>query len=172
MRIKIKTLETNKVIIRNMHWKDLEDFHNYAIKEDVGPNAGWAPHKNLAETEYILKLFKKNKNVWAIESKIDNKMIGTFSYKQISKNAVEIGYALDSSYWNLGIMTDVVNVMVRYLFTNPKVHEIVCGHLPKNIGSKRVIEKNNFKITKIMDYLNYDGTIHEAWYYTLRREDL
>lgn len=172
MRIKLKRFETDKVIIRKIKISDAAAMYEYAKKEEVGTNAGWEPHKSLHETKYILTLLKASREVWAISDIKTDKMIGTFSYKKWDKDKLEIGYALDSSYWRLGIMTDVVGIMVKHIFENRRVSEIICGHLVGNIGSKRVIEKNKFKFLKVADYLKYDGTYHEAWYYNLRREDL
>lgn len=172
MRIKIKTIETSKVVLRKINVsKDLISFNQYAMKPEIGTNAGWKPHESLNESLLILTQMRRSKEVWAIASLDNDEMIGTFSYKPIDNNKIEIGYALDSDYWNLGIMSEVVREVIKHLFSYKKVSEIIVGHIKENVGSKRVIEKNNFKLKEIIDYLYYDQTYKEAWFYSLRRDE-
>ena len=42
----MKTLETERLILRPFILDDLDDFFEYCSLETVGPNAGWAVHKD------------------------------------------------------------------------------------------------------------------------------
>lgn len=42
----MKRLNTERLLLRKWEETDLKDLYEYAKCEDVGPNAGWPPHKN------------------------------------------------------------------------------------------------------------------------------
>ena len=42
----MKTLETERLILREWQLKDLDDFYEYAKNPNVGSNAGWEPHSS------------------------------------------------------------------------------------------------------------------------------
>jgi len=46
----MKILETERLILRGWNLTDSEDLYEYAQSELVGPNAGWKPHKSVAES--------------------------------------------------------------------------------------------------------------------------
>lgn len=42
----MKVLETDRMILRPWNMDELDDFYEYAKNLNVGPNAGWEPHKD------------------------------------------------------------------------------------------------------------------------------
>ena len=40
----MKTIETERLILRKWQLEDLDDFYEYAKNPNVGPMAGWEPH--------------------------------------------------------------------------------------------------------------------------------
>ena len=72
------TLETDRLILRNIVDSDAEDIFDYSHNEDVGPNAGWKPHENIEETKQIINdVFKDEISVFGIILKYTKKLIGT-----------------------------------------------------------------------------------------------
>jgi putative acetyltransferase len=53
----METLETDRLILRPWRENDLEDFHEYCVDPEVGPNAGWKPHESMEESRRILGSF-------------------------------------------------------------------------------------------------------------------
>ena len=51
----MKTIETERLILRPWRLEDLKDLYQYAKNPEVGPNAGWKPHENLEESRKILE---------------------------------------------------------------------------------------------------------------------
>ena len=43
-------METERLILRRWKDDDAEDLFKYASDPDVGPVAGWPPHKNIQES--------------------------------------------------------------------------------------------------------------------------
>ena len=87
--------------------------------------------------------------------------------------AKTIGCALDEAYWNQGIMTEAVGLMIRHLFDDPGTELIAMDHFVDNWGSRRVIEKNGFHYegTLRRGTTRFDGQVLDNVCYSLLREE-
>jgi RimJ/RimL family protein N-acetyltransferase len=100
----MKRLETNRLILRDLKLSDLDHFYQYAKKENIGPMAGWHPHRSIEESEMILKMMITDQDVWGITLKESDQLIGTIglhveNLRQCFKKQKEIGYEIDEPYW-------------------------------------------------------------------------
>ena len=106
----MKTLETNRIILRPFRERDAEDFFAYASLPDVGPNAGWKPHESIEESRKILRGFLEEDEVWALEDKISRKVIGSLGLHADSGRSNPkyrlMGYCLSPPVWGKGLMPD------------------------------------------------------------------
>lgn len=142
----MKLLETKRCILRNFHEDDLEDFYEYAKVEGVGEMAGWTFHKSIDESKRILDMFINEKHTYAIVLKETGKVIGSISRKQPPKhlenlNCTDIGYTIAKGHWGKGIMPEVFNAFIKYIFANTEIEMITVEHFVTNNQSRRVIEK-------------------------------
>ena len=167
-----------EILIRDLKFSDAEDFFEYAKNEEVGPRAGWKPVPNVRVARRVINSYMFSKEVYGIALKGSDKLIGTFSiYKENIlrkyKYTTQIGFSLSNNYWNRGYMTEVLGLMIGYLFehTDTKILE-VC-HEITNLASKRVIEKNGFHYDgRIRRYKElYDGRIVDVDFYSLTKEE-
>ena len=171
----MKTLETNRLILRALTLDDLDQFFNYCKKKTIGPNAGWAPHQSIEESLKILQMMISENEVWGIVYKENNHLIGTIglhvrNFENALANRKEIGYVLDDLYWNRGLMTEAVNAVLRHAFLDEELDEILCGHATTNERSKRVIEKTGFMYTHDEQRDHYDGTKINIMMYHLTKK--
>lgn len=173
----MKILETKRMILRQWKVSDLDDLYEYARNPNVGPNAGWEPHKNKVITREILQSFIEKDEVRAIVYKENNKVIGSigvhYDAKRNGANARMIGYVLSESYWGKGLMSEAVKEVIKYLFEEEKYDVISCYHYPFNLRSKRVIEKCGFKYegTLRLSSKIFDGSVHDDVCYSITREE-
>jgi RimJ/RimL family protein N-acetyltransferase len=151
--------ETERIVVRNWKTEDANEMYDYAKNENVGPNAGWAPHESVDESKNIIKMFIRDGDSYAMVHKKDNKVIGSLGIHESKPdvdnqkgNQKEIGYVLHPDYWGQGIVTEVVEEAIKYCINDIKVDIIWCGHYDFNQRSKRVVEKSGFdyKFTKEM----------------------
>ena len=56
-------IETDRLILRAWHERDLDDFFEYASVPGVGEKAGWNHHQSLGESMVILDLFISEKRL-------------------------------------------------------------------------------------------------------------
>lgn len=170
-------LEGQKVILRGPTQADLVSFFYFASKQTVGPNAGWFPHRNLDETHRILDLHIKEKNLWAITLKTDDVMIGTISLNnqmvdRFFGKGAEIGFVLDDNYWNQGITTEAVSLVMQYVFHRLRYDFLRVAHADFNIASKKVIQKHGFKFLykKHKRYIE-NPNINYVLYYEITKKE-
>lgn len=156
----LETIETPRLILREFELDDVEDFYEYARNPQVGPNAGWSPHRSLSESEAILNMFLRNNDVWAIVYKNNNKVIGSIGlHADLLRSTLKtvesrcLGYALSYNYWGLGLATEAVKALQKHAFENMGLDLISVDHYPSNKRSMRVIEKCGFK---------FEGTLRKA----------
>lgn len=148
----MKELSTDRLILRDWIEDDSKDMYEYSTSELVGPNAGWAPHKNEEDSKEIIKMFREKDDTYAIVLKSENKVIGSIGLHESKPDASlsnlkqrEIGYVLNPKYWGREIVPEAVNRVLEYGFKELELDIIWCGHFDFNHNSKRVNEKCGFK---------------------------
>jgi len=156
----METLYTKRLKLRALSINDLDAFYNYAKKPHIGPMAGWEPHKSIEDSLKILQSMIKQKEVWGITLKDDDTLIGTIGLhcrdEEMAKhNIKELGYVLNDTYWNQGLMTEAAQRIIFYGFNHLKLDKILCGHYIYNVQSKRVIEKLGFSFYKQFEKENH-----------------
>ncbi len=153
----MKTLETDRLILRSFMLDDLDDFFEYAKNPNIGPNAGWQPHSKKEDTLKILQSFINKDEVWAIVYKENKKVIGSLGIhadtKRNNSKARQMGYVISEDYWGKGLMTEACKCAIKYVFEDINLDLLSIYHYPFNNKSKRVIEKCGFK---------YEGTFRKA----------
>jgi putative acetyltransferase len=174
----MKTIETERLILRNWNVDDVDDLYEYAKNPNVGPHGGWKPHESKTESlEIMHSLFMDKYDCWAIVYKDDNKVIGSIGYETDTKrpdaNCRELGYAMSEDYWGRGIMTEAAKAAIRFGFEELELDMVSIYRNPLNIRSGRVIEKCGFVYegTLRQAYKIYDGTIRDVACYSMTREE-
>jgi len=173
----MKTLTTQRLILREFREEDLDDFYGYAKNPNVGPNAGWKPHESKEESLQMLRSFIHQKEAWAIIDKNANKVIGSIGlHNDVRRNNYRVkmlGYVLDEAYWGKGLMTEAAKRVIKYAFEDLNLDLISVYHYPFNIGSKRVIQKCGFHYEgtlRLADTI-YDGSVYDIVCYSLTKEE-
>ena len=81
MVVALFNLETDRLFFRNWNFSDLVILYALAKNPNVGPCAGWKPHKTIEESAEVLKKFVKRENLFAICLKSTGKIIGAIEIK-------------------------------------------------------------------------------------------
>ena len=146
----MKTLETERLILRDWKESDLEDFFEYAKVEGVGEMAGWPHHESIDVSRRILQGFIKADDVYALVLKDENKVIGSLGihdrkYNYDADVQREIGYVLSKAYWGRGLVPEAVQAAIKYAFEEIGADVLWCGFFNHNAQSRRVNEKCGFR---------------------------
>ncbi|MBE6137482.1 MAG: GNAT family N-acetyltransferase [Erysipelotrichaceae bacterium] len=166
-------LNGQRILIRELSFRDKDAYYEFGKNPNVGPHAGWKPFGSKDISDRMLASLMLSKETFAIALKDSNMLIGTISIYDngIRKyNKVKsIGFSLSEEYWNQGIMTEAVNLIIEYIFRKKDCELIEVGHHSDNFASKRVIEKCGFKYDgRLCKFKRlYDGRIVDADFYSL-----
>ena len=167
-------LTTERLTLRPWRESDLADLYEYASVDGVGQMAGWNPHRNVEESRMILGSFIKHKKTFAME--YQGKVIGSLGIEQYCEENYpeldalqgrEIGYVLSKPYWGQGLMPEVVQAVINWLFRVEGLDFIICGHFERNDRSRRVVEKCGFRYIKTTKFETRYDTVENSMEYIL-----
>lgn len=147
-------MDGDKVLLRRWKDSDAEKLFEYASDPDLGPRAGWPPHRSVEESLEIIRNIFKNSGMWAIEKKDDGELIGCVGYLPygksnipIGENDAEVGYWVAKPYWNQGICTDALKIVIDYCARVKSFKTLWGNCFTDNPASGRVMEKCGFQDT-------------------------
>lgn len=87
-------------------------------------------------------------NVFLFGIFFDEKHIGNIKLGPIDKNhsIADISYVIgDKDFWGKGFTTQIINKVCEFGFNVQNLEKICAGTYELNVGSSRVLEKNNFQ---------------------------
>ena len=148
-------LMTQRLILRRWGQADAEDLYRYASDADVGPIAGWPPHKSIDESRAVIRDVLNGREAYAICLKEDRKAIGAIELKLNGHTDLtdrddecEMGYWLGKPFWGRGIVPEAVTEMLRRAFEDIGMQKVWVGYYEGNSKSKRVQEKCRFRFQR------------------------
>lgn len=144
-------MQTSRILLRPWRDDDAETLYKYASDPEVGPRAGWPPHKSVEESLEIIRTFFSGEGMWAVVWKETNEPIGSVGYLpssmsnlKIGETECEVGYWIARPYWGKGICTEALRLVIDHCF-NEKGFTVLWGdYFPENPASGRVMEKCGF----------------------------
>ncbi len=159
-----KRLESQRFILRPFQKDDAKAmFERWVSDEEVTHFLTWKPHQNIQVTQQILDdWIKQYQNLnyynWAIIIKdYDHLPIGNISVVEVNEKThlAVIGYCLSRQYWHQGVMSEVLDRVIDFLFNEVGFECIQSHHDPLNPHSGQVMLKCG---------MTYEGTLrHSDW---------
>lgn len=144
-------MQTDRIILRPWLDSDAEALYKYASDPDVGARAGWPPHKSVEESLEIIRTVFHNDTMWAIVLKETEEAIGAMGYMPecelnlpARKGEPLVGYWVGKPYWNKGICTEALRLMLDHIRRETCYSSLISSHYIDNPASGRVMEKCGF----------------------------
>ncbi len=176
-----KLLKGKRVILRKLTKHDaLAMYTNWCQDQAVTDYVLWEPHAHIKETQEILNTWVKAYDSpwtyrWGIVSPRTGHLVGTIDCVYFSERheVCELGYCLARDYWNQGMMTEAVELVVRFLFEAVGVNRIEARHATRNPASGRVMIHAGMKKegTLRQRLQKRAGDFWDLDYYAILRED-
>ena len=165
----MKTLETDRLILRDWNQADLEDMFAVLSNPNVTVPEGSSPVKTKENCNEILNYLIAVKNNYAIELKSTDSVIGSIGLNEDAKGDIEtrnLGFYLAEEYWNQGIMTEALTAVIE----NAK--EITCrlsATHNNNPKSEHLLKKFGFQQVDVIRNVKrkVDAQPHNEPYYVL-----
>jgi RimJ/RimL family protein N-acetyltransferase len=142
-----------KVKIRKLKLSDAKEIYEHVNDKEIAQWTLTIPYpypeeeaaKFIRKTHYQIKT--KKSYVFGIVLKETGKVIGAVGLIKINwthKNA-EAGYWMGRKYWNRGLMTEALKLLLKFSFEQLQLHRVNAYVFADNITSMRVLEKNGFQ---------------------------
>ena len=174
-------IETARLILREFNIDDVTDaYNNFYSNPKIAMYMQFDAHTDIAQTkEYLNNFFAGYKNSdfyrWAISLKSDNKVIGSigFTIHNERDSVADLSYALSETFWNQGIITEALKVILQYGLLKVGINRIEAFHSIDNPASGKVMQKAGMKYEGHLrqKYKSHKG-FEDCDLYAILKEDL
>ncbi len=159
-------ITTQRLILKPLTYNQLIKYINCnnSLEEELNlkPNSRTISLelREALEQTILPNVANKSKNylystLWTAISKTENQMIGDLCIvgEPNKEGEIEIGYGTYEEFQNKGFMTEIVQGIIEWTKTQPKVKSILASTEKANLASCKVLEKNNFVVVGETDSL-------------------
>lgn len=142
----MKTIETERTYLRELHVNDAKDFYQLNADEEVLRYTGDVAFPSIRDAELFLQNYSHYQNYgfgrWAVIDKKTDNFLGWCGLKYTpEKDEVDIGFRFYRKYWGFGYATESAKVCLAYGFEKFNLQRIVGRAMSENSASIRVLEK-------------------------------
>ncbi|KZD40253.1 GNAT family N-acetyltransferase [Bacillus cereus] len=140
----------NRFKLREIEENDWKDIHIYASQPIVCQYQTWGPNSEMETKEFVNQVLLDARKVprsrfsFAVVD-VENKRVvgaGEITIRDFINREGEIGYNVNPNYWGMGLATEVAWLLIKFGFEELNLHRIFATCDPRNIGSKKVLERN------------------------------
>lgn len=145
----IITLSTDRLIVRDLNYDDLEFIHVIHSKAEVQKNATLDIPKSIDDSKDYLRKYLEQQNCsprkeYGFCVSLDNQeqigLIGLSNCLSKFKSA-ELWFKMHPKYWGKGYITEAALLVMKFGFERLLLHRIEAGVATENVASIRVLEK-------------------------------
>jgi len=152
----MKIFETEHLLIRELDSDDIPGIYAYGKEaiifqyQNFGPISLEGAEKFFIRSQRAKEAEVQKDYLYGIEVKSTALLIGDCGYFiNDSHTSCEIGYNLHPDYWGKGYGTGLVKNLVANILAQHKRLNIHAECDSRNIGSKRILEKNDFELVEV-----------------------
>lgn len=164
-KITLRKLNINKDISNKyLNWMNNLEIHKYTEqrykKHSLTDIRKFVKEKNKSKYEFLYGIFLRRNN---LKIHIGNIKLGPINF--IHKTG-EISYFIgETEFWGKGYGTLAIKEIVR-IAKKKGLKKLKAGLYEMNIGSKKVLEKNNFKIEgKMKSEIVFEGKRYNSYWF-------
>ena len=176
---KFPSIETDRLVLRQITKDDAEDIFKYLSDETVMKYYGLEPFKSIDEAweeiAWYQSTFDENSGIrWGITLKGHGKVIGScgFLNKVPRHFRSDIGFELSQDFWGQGIANEALEAVIKYGFEQLNLQRIQALIEPPNNSSQKLVERNGFiKEGLLRNYEFTCGEFNDLFMYSLIKQD-
>ncbi len=144
-------IETNRLILDEVTWSDLEDIHQIHSFPEVDEFNTLGLPADLEETRRIVKPFidaqtenPQKMYSWKVTARESGERVGLCGmFLSCDKYRLgEIFYKLRPDQWGKGYATEISKILIKTGFQEFGLHKVEAGVATENVRSIRVLEKS------------------------------
>jgi ribosomal-protein-alanine N-acetyltransferase len=176
----MKSLETDRIILRSYQHSDWERVHLYGSLPDFAQYDSWGPNSEEDTKNFIQDAIHKTlKNPqfeyeFAIIDKKSNLLIGGCGIRRddSSSSVANLGYAINPDFQGKGFASECTKLLLKFGFNELKLFVIYATCDSENIASFKVMEK--CKMKKVGFYIGkrkFKNKISDEFRYEITKEE-
>ena len=148
-KIMLRNLNLKKDISKKyLNWMNDSEVQKYTeqkfIKHSLNSIRKFVKEKNESKNEFLYGIFLKKNN---IKIHIGNIKLGPIDFIHMTCN---VSYFIgEKEFWGKGFTTLAIKEIIK-IAKKKGLKKLKAGFYEMNVGSKKVLEKNNFKLDGIM----------------------
>lgn len=173
-----RDLETERLRLKCIDYDDTAFFFRQFSNDEVNRYLYDAePCASEDEAEKWISLFledePRNQHRWVLVLKENGEKIGTCGFHRWNRETgeAEMGYDLQPLYWRKGYMTEALNEIVDFAFTEMNVKSIYAHISVDNTASQKTAEKLGFVKTGEQYFEEFHGEKYLHDIYALSKKD-
>ncbi|KIL48502.1 GNAT family N-acetyltransferase [Jeotgalibacillus soli] len=175
----IPTLETKRLLLREISKEDAGSIFSCFSKEDVTRYYGQETLNNIEQAEafvdFFLNSYKDKRGVrWGIKLKGHQGIIGTIGFNAWSPKhkRAEIGYEIHPEHWRKGYTFEAVSRIIQYGFDEFGLTRIGAVVFMENEASIKLLTKAGFEKEGILrDYMYQNGEANDTYVYSILKDN-
>lgn len=172
-------LESERLLLTKLTLEDASEIQSIRSNENVMAFMDSTRHLDIEDSRNFisqnLNIYEEGLGIfWGIREKTSGDLIGDFAFHKIdNKNARgEIGYTLKPEFWGRGYMQEAMNRILRFGFSDLRLHSIEANINPENSNSRRILQKFGFqKEAYFRENYFYNGKFLDSEIYSLLESD-
>ena len=153
----VPVLRGERVTLRALKMRDDRDMFEYGTDTEVTKHVLWETYDDIRDARAYIRFVRRqyaagDAYIFGIE--YERKLIGTIGFMWVNEEfrSAEIGYSMNRAYWNRGLMTEALRVLLRYAFGTLRLNRVEAQHETGNPASGRVMQKAGMR---------YEGTLRQ-----------
>jgi [ribosomal protein S5]-alanine N-acetyltransferase len=171
-------LNTRRLDLIEIKQSHLGDLYKLFSDENVTKFYNLLPLKNQQEAqksiEWFQNRFREKSGIrWGIALKGQQNIIVTVGFNIFIKlHRANIGYDLQTEHWNNGYITEALQAVISFGFSQLKINRIEAEVMQGNLISEKVLNKLNFKNEGVLRaWLFWNEKHYDMTMYSLLRAD-
>ena len=150
----IPTLETDRLILRELKPEDAEDLRTWLGRDEIYTYWGRPASKGEKNPELLfidprpnVKRQPSHDFLWGIEQKSTHKVVGLIEVFDVENDRFgKVGYRVAPELWNSGICTEALRRVVDFIFSETAMDRLEGTADVRNTSSNRVLKKCGFTL--------------------------
>ncbi|HEV7378712.1 MAG TPA: GNAT family N-acetyltransferase [Dyadobacter sp.] len=173
-------LETERLVLYQLTFADTEGIFQLRGNPVAMRYIGKPVLEHLSEAEVLIRhyqdqLHSANGITWGIRLKnLNEPLVGIIGFHRLEKQnyRAEIGYMIHPDYWGKGMMSEAIQIVLKYGFESMGLHSVEARINPDNEQSANILNRNGFvKEAYLKESYCFEGHFYDSEIYSLLVSD-
>lgn len=169
-------LQGARVLVREFETGDFEAVHRYGSDPEVSRYMDWGPNSEQ-ETHGFLRAViaagsEDPRRQFELAVVVDGDLVGGVGLRvnSVLHQRGDMGYVLRRDAWGKGYASEAARLILRFGFLSLDLHRIEATCDPRNIGSRRVLERIGMRFEgQMREHMRTHGAWRDSLLYAILR---